>query len=116
MGAFEHNHNHDHVHPPLRSEFADDQDMVELIAYFIEELEHRVQALSGALIDGDGRSLRTLAHQLKGAAAGYGYPSITDVAAQIEHELLQDEGQVSDVVERVEELITLCRRAAAIRK
>jgi HPt (histidine-containing phosphotransfer) domain-containing protein len=57
--------------------------------------------------------LREIAHQLKGAAACYGYPSITESAAELERNLMAEEAELSALAEKVEDLLTLCRRAAA---
>lgn len=39
-------------------------------------------------------SLRALAHQIKGAAGGYGFPSITDLAAHLEVACIDDPSRV----------------------
>jgi HPt (histidine-containing phosphotransfer) domain-containing protein len=98
--------------PPLRSEFDGDAEMSELIEFFIGELNGRIAAMHAALSNGDTAAMRLLAHQLKGAASGYGYPAITEAAARVEYGLLPEEAAISSVAEKVEELITLCRRAA----
>jgi len=54
-----------------------------------------------------------MAHQLKGAAAGYGYQSITDAARELEKALDQNEVELSLLTEQVESLVQLCRQAAA---
>ena len=96
---------------PLYSQMAGDEDMMELVRYFVDELKVRVTALTAALDAGDAAALRTLAHQLKGAAGGYGFPSISEVAGVLESELgAEDLEQLGD---RVRELVTICRRAAA---
>eukprot|EP00913_Durusdinium_trenchii_P006054 g5666.t1 len=69
---------------PLVSEFASDPDMIEIVEYFVEELPKRVQAIRSAATDSDVQSLRTLAHQLKGAAPGYGFAAIGDAAGVLE--------------------------------
>lgn len=61
----------------LVSELAD-QDM------FVSELPDRVTAIEKAIAKPDLAALAMLAHQLKGSAGGYGFPSITDAAKQLE--------------------------------
>lgn len=67
-----------------RSDFADDPDMTEIVALFVSEIPQRMQAMHAALAEGDIERLRTLAHQLKGAAGGYGFPKLGDAAALID--------------------------------
>jgi HPt (histidine-containing phosphotransfer) domain-containing protein len=101
-----------HSTRPIFSRFSDDEEMVELVEFFIRELQHRMHALSRALETGNADELRTLAHQLKGAAGGYGFPEISACAKTLEQQLLSEEAEVSDLRERVEDLIHLCRRAS----
>ena len=106
----------DHSAPesaPLLSEYRSDPDMAELIEFFLQELAHHAQELGQAFETGDSRRLRVLAHQLKGAAGGYGYPSISATAGRLEAGVIADEADLSSLAERVEELIRLCRQAAA---
>lgn len=99
--------------PPLLSEFQGDADMAELIEFFVDELKDRVSTIESAWQTGDERRLREMAHQLKGAASSYGYPDITHSAAELEGELLAEQAELSSVAEKVEDLVSLCRRAAA---
>src|SRR5690606_20533847 len=72
------------VDPPLLSEFAGDPDMAELVQMFIDDLPQRLAAIEAAFDAGDLDQLRSLAHQLKGAAGGYGFTPITDSARTVE--------------------------------
>lgn len=99
---------------PLVSEFASDRDMADLVEFFISELQDRVGAMRDACQSGDNHRLRGLAHQLKGAAGGYGFPSITQSAAELESTLIEaTEAECSAISEKTEALIALCKRAAA---
>ncbi len=98
---------------PLVSEFAGDAEMAELIEYFLGELQNGVDSMTSAWQQGDTAQLAKLAHQLKGAAGGYGFPSITHSAADLESLLASQQFDATCVTEKVEALITLCRRAAA---
>ena len=99
---------------PLQSTLASDPDMLELVAYFVDEMSSRVQTISTAAQDNDLGQLRTVAHQLKGAAAGYGFAPISDCASQLEQ--LIDAADPAQEVEtmrgQVDELIELCRRVS----
>jgi HPt (histidine-containing phosphotransfer) domain-containing protein len=71
---------------PLVSTFADDPAMTDLIPKFLGMLGERLNAMRAALAASDLATVRTLAHQIKGAAGGYGYPSISRAAAALEAE------------------------------
>lgn len=98
---------------PLISQLAGDPEMEELVEFFIGDLRERMARLEAAMSDGDREALHALIHQLKGAAGGYGFPDITDAARSVEQTMLATEGELSGVSEQVEDLIALCRRAAA---
>jgi HPt (histidine-containing phosphotransfer) domain-containing protein len=68
----------------VRSEFADDPDMSGIVGQFVSELPDRVQSMNAALAAGQFEQLRVLAHQLKGAAGGYGFPRLGEAAALID--------------------------------
>jgi HPt (histidine-containing phosphotransfer) domain-containing protein len=103
------------VKAPLRSSFADDPEMRDLLVFFVDDLGRRVEAIRRALLDQDRAQLHTLAHQLSGSAGGYGYTSIGDVARllekQVQSDQLSDEMELSLLHERAEDLISICRRA-----
>jgi HPt (histidine-containing phosphotransfer) domain-containing protein len=93
--------------------YADDPEMAELLVYFVGELQHCVDRLTQAWQSASHDDLRILAHQIRGAAGGYGFPTVTSSAAELEQALLSDETQVALLKEKVEDLIALCRRAAS---
>ncbi|QDU81911.1 Hpt domain protein [Polystyrenella longa] len=79
---------------PVRSEFADDEDFVELLEMFTDEIPIRRQRLEVAYNAQDIAELKSLAHQLKGAGGGYGYPHLTIISARLEQackDSVQDE-------------------------
>ncbi len=92
----------------IRSTYEDDPDMLEIVQEFAAELPDRVKSLEDCLEAGDLSQLQTLAHQLKGAGGGYGFPPITEVAAQLE-QVLKDGGDESLVVERTASLCETLR-------
>ncbi|MFN3167466.1 MAG: Hpt domain-containing protein [Phycisphaeraceae bacterium] len=100
--------------PPLQSTLADDPDMAELVSFFVEEMGERVESINAAALDQDLSQLRTVAHQLKGAAGGYGFAPISDCAASLE-QLIDASDPSADAEalrEQVDALIDLCRRAS----
>lgn len=97
---------------PLTSQFAADPDMLELIGMFVRELPARVESLQQALARSDLATLMQVAHQLKGAGGGYGFPSITSSAAEVER-LAKAKAEVDSLQDAVSDLISLCRRASS---
>jgi PAS domain S-box-containing protein len=68
----------------LRSQYADDPDLAEVLAQFVKGLPEQVEAMSRALAAGRHEELRRLAHRLKGAGGSYGYPLLTEVAEALQ--------------------------------
>ena len=96
---------------PLKSEFDGDAEMMELVEFFVSDLREKIEAINEAWQSEDGVRLRRLAHQLKGAGGGYGFPTITQAAGDLENDLIENQLRLSAVNEKVEALILLCRRA-----
>jgi len=69
---------------PIRSRFADDPEMREIVAFFVAEVPNRLHELRQAWSSGDRVRVRTIAHQMKGAAGGYGFGEIGESAARLE--------------------------------
>ncbi len=93
----------------LLSEFADDPDMSELVDTFTAGLPAQAKRLEDAFDANDREAVRRLAHQLKGSAGGYGFPSITTAAARLEQEA-RDGATLSQALADV---CDQCRRARA---
>lgn len=77
---------------PIRSAFEDDPDMLEIVREFAAELPNRMADLEDRREGGDLPALQVLAHQLKGAGGGYGFPQITDAAAALERAIKEGAG------------------------
>lgn len=103
---------------PIRSEFADDGDMAELVQQFVSELPARASDIAEAIRDARFEQVRRAAHQLKGAGAGYGFPQISEVAGRIERQLIESPTVTNETLEQllgtVKELTSLCERAVAV--
>lgn len=99
---------------PLRSRFAGDAEMAELVQEFVQELPARMQTLGGFWRASQFDDLRRAAHQLKGAAGGYGFPTISESAGKVEDMLKSsvDIKQMEELQRGIDELIGLCRRAS----
>ena len=81
---------------PIRSTYEADPDMLEIVREFAHELPDRIARVESLLASGAFADLQTLAHQLKGAGGGYGFPIITERAAALERALKA--GEVEPVV------------------
>ncbi len=104
--------------PRLVSEFASDPEMRELVEIFVSELPDRVARLTSTWEQTELEEVKRLAHQLKGASAGYGFPTIGAAAGKLEDALRSTSGGASqnnlkNLQRDLDELIDLCNRAAA---
>lgn len=97
---------------PVYSDLGGDPDLGELVEMFVDEMEDRIQSLRGAFDAGDLDKLRTLAHQLKGAAGSYGFGTITDAAFAVESSVRR-QLSTPQIEHELESLLSLCRRARA---
>lgn len=97
---------------PIHSSFADDPEMLELLELYVAEMPGKVDELESYWSTGDREALERMAHQLKGASAGYGYEEVSDVARGLEQAIRS--GDVSDELERVaaefRALVDVCSR------
>jgi CheY-like chemotaxis protein/HPt (histidine-containing phosphotransfer) domain-containing protein len=92
----------------LRSEFAEDPDLKDILVDFVRRLPEQVLRLTTLTENGSLDELRRAVHQLKGAGGGYGFPRITEVAAAAEARIKS--GQPMDsIASQVRELIELIR-------
>ncbi len=77
--------------PIYSSLVEDDEEFVDLVEEFVQGLGERMEGIERALTEHDFATLKTLAHQLKGSAGGYGYDILTEKAAELEERALQQE-------------------------
>lgn len=87
-----------------------DPDLQALVRRFAARLPHHADEVARAHAEGDMAKLQRLAHQLKGAAGGYGFHPITEAAGRLEA-LVERAGSAEGVGRAVDELCALCRRA-----
>ena len=100
----------------LISEFAHDQDFSDLIGLFVSELPDRLATIQAALRDADYAAIERLAHQLKGAAPGYGFPTIGEAAEHVEDwfqslNASPTSEQLSEVRHMIDALAEICQQA-----
>jgi len=110
-----------HVRPPPRksgvvlrilvSELAADDELHEILGPYVRGLPARAAAIRSALDHGDLATVRYLAHQLKGSAGSYGFPSITAAATAVDRAVLAGEnpGKIRGRVEELTRLASIAR-------
>lgn len=96
----------------LVSSFAHDAEMSEIIELFVGGLDDRINSMDRAFEENNLPDLANTAHQLKGAAGGYGYPLISQLAMDVER--LARVGEINDELRStLDRLVLMCRRAIA---
>lgn len=115
MSHPQHDSNQPQSTGPLVSTLASDPDMVELVQFFVDEIDDRIGTIKTTSEGNDIVGLRTVAHQLKGAATGYGFEPISNTAGELERLIdVTEPPEITEAVQKqVDELIELCRRASA---
>ena len=78
-----------------------------LVERFLAGLPQRIKSIEEAAAKGDWNQLKVLAHQLKGAAGGYGFAGASVAAAKVEAAVNTDAGAAA-IAARVEQLSQLC--------
>ncbi len=94
----------------LYSDFASDPDLAELVEAFVAEMPLRCDLLRGHFAAQRWSELKRTAHQLKGAAGGYGFDQLTPFAASLERAVSR--GADSATIESaLDTLVEQCGRA-----
>lgn len=98
------------VEKSIRSSFADDPDMAELVEMFVEDVPLKIEQLNCAIGDQDIQQVFVFAHQLKGSAAGYGFAALSDLARELE--TVASKGELAEIAgrgQRVLDYLSLIR-------
>jgi signal transduction histidine kinase/DNA-binding response OmpR family regulator len=95
--------------PRLRSSHAGEPKIAKLVERFVGRLPERVQLIESLVRKNSLDELRHALHQLKGAGGGYGFSSISDLAAQAEQHI-RDQASVDLVKAQVNELLAVVRQ------
>lgn len=72
---------------PLRSIYADDEAVADILPLFVNNVPKYLENLTAAIREGNWVQAARVCHDLKGTAGGYGYPDIGKVAAELELEI-----------------------------
>jgi signal transduction histidine kinase/CheY-like chemotaxis protein/HPt (histidine-containing phosphotransfer) domain-containing protein len=84
-----------------------------LVETFASRLPERCAAIRAAAESVDEALLKHLAHQLKGAAGGYGFSTITDAAASLEKTLVNDAAALDAAVRTLIDACDTARQSIA---
>jgi len=95
---------------PLKSVYADDELMADLITNFVNGLESYCNDIENGIKTSDLTVAQRRAHQLAGAGGSYGFGAITEIAKALE-EAVQTGAPVSTILEYLRELYVLEKRA-----
>lgn len=96
---------------PVYSEFADDPDFGDLLHLFIESLHKQRSEILSLFQDRQWDGLHSMAHQIKGAAGGYGFPQLTEKAYALE--TAAGEKNEAEIAIHLEDLLTYMARLSA---
>jgi PAS domain S-box-containing protein len=88
--------------------------MSKLVEKFLAKLDDRMVAIRAAAQAHDQAQLKILAHQLKGAAGGYGFPAISQAAATLEHTEPANTDALASAIASLTELCEQARRTTAV--
>jgi histidine phosphotransfer protein HptB len=94
----------------IRSTMADDSEMEDLLRAFAETIPQKRETLRAFHREGSLEKLRGWAHQLKGAGGGYGFPGLSEAAADLEvacgtqnaNRITQSVDRLADYLSRIE--------------
>lgn len=81
----------------IRSPYANDPDVAEVLAQFVAGLPAQVESMSRAAQAGRREELQRLAHRLKGAGGSYGYPPLTEAARCLEEAARAGDVEAADM-------------------
>ena len=95
---------------PLYSEIADDPDIAEILVQFVGGLADSARRIERAAAANEPEILVRVVHQVKGAAGGFGFPSITRQAAVVE-DGLRGGASLLELTPAIAALVRLCMAA-----
>ncbi|MBT6157512.1 MAG: PAS domain S-box protein [Planctomycetaceae bacterium] len=93
----------------LFSELTDDEDMLEIVEMFVDEMPDKIAAIEAAIAENDLATLGVLVHRMKGAAGGYGFPTVTEAARLADASVKAGE-EWATIVSQARAVVDLCRR------
>jgi signal transduction histidine kinase/HPt (histidine-containing phosphotransfer) domain-containing protein len=71
--------------------------LLELVPGFLQNRRDEIGTLRQSVVDGDFEAIRSIAHNIKGVGAAYGFPPITDIARAIEEAARREDAASTNV-------------------
>jgi HPt (histidine-containing phosphotransfer) domain-containing protein len=93
----------------LRSELASDPLVAPLLAEFIVGMRKTADEIRSLLTAGNLNMICERVHQLKGTAGSYGYPQITQAAASVEADIV-DNASIEQITVELDQFLNLIAR------
>jgi two-component system sensor histidine kinase/response regulator len=95
----------------IRSQYADDSDIADILDKFVATLGGRIMPMRNALANRDYDEVRRLAHKLKGAGGSYGYPQLSETAGVLDNVSAIKDSEMARLA--LKQLSELCRAVEA---
>jgi len=96
--------------PPVRSQYASDPVIADLLSIYLDELQQTTNAIMTAFAESNLFEVQRLVHQVRGSAGAYGYPDITQLAGQLD-DTLRTGAELMNIEPMTNELLGWCRAA-----
>lgn len=93
----------------LYSTLAGDEIFIELIELFVGEMPTRIAQLGSLFTNREFAELCRAAHQLKGSAGSYGFPQLTEIAAELEG-AIKNGAPLDEIQTNLDKLGDVCSR------
>ncbi len=101
----------DHEEPIGSDLVRQDASFMDIVQEFVDGLSERMAKMEEAVAHSDFEALRVAAHQLKGGGGGYGYPILTERAAELEE--CAKATAIGDCTNALQDLKMICERVVA---
>lgn len=98
----------DHHIETIASQFGHNKDMLYSIESFLQQIEHNIEHMRQAAVANDIQTVQSLCEQLKLDGRQYGYPSLTQTAAEV-ISVLEKSNAVIQSCDELDHLIILCQ-------
>ena len=85
----------------------------DLLQDFVSCLDERMIQSRAAFEDESWKDLSRLMHQLRGAAATYGYPALAEIAGSVELASGQPAVPTESLAVYIEEIVSICKKIEA---
>lgn len=97
---------------PIYSRFREDLDFRELLEDFVVSARERRTSLEASFAERSVQELGRQAHQIKGAGGGYGFDSLSQVAALLEIACQKPEPSIDEIGQLLNDVIDHLNRVA----